>query len=167
MNNHNQYIDLIRSLPPLLKNDPEMFALAQVIAKQLQGTIHQINQDIIYARIDELGEQILDVLAYDMHIDWYDDTAPIKDKRETIRVHKHLGTKYAVETALGAIYPGTKVSEWFEYDGKPFRFRLHINTTGIHDNLERQKRALNTLNYCKNVRSHLDVIYCAATRCCV
>ena len=108
-------IDFTRSLPPALKNDPNMLALAQTIAEQLQATARQIKQNIIYARIDELDEQTLDILAYDLHVDWYDYSYPIEVKRRTIkdsvRVHRRLGTKYAVETALGAVFPGTKVQE--------------------------------------------------------
>ena len=37
------------------------------------------------------------------------------------------GTKWAVETALSAIYPDSVVQEWFEYNGEPYTFRLQIN----------------------------------------
>lgn len=88
-------IDFTRSLPPALKNDPNMLALAQTIAEQLQATARQIKQNIIYARIDELDEQTLDILAYDLHVDWYDYSYPIEVKRRTIkdsvRVHRRLG----------------------------------------------------------------------------
>lgn len=76
--------DFTRSLPPPLKNDPTMTALARVIAEQLQTTARQIRRNIIYARIDELDEQTLDVLAYDLHVDWYDYSYPIEVKRQTI-----------------------------------------------------------------------------------
>ena len=105
-----------------------MIALARTIAEQLQVTARQIEKNIIYARIDELDEQTLDVLAYDLHVDWYDYSYPIEVKRQTIKdsvkVHRKLGTKYAVETALGAVYPGTKVQEWFEYEGQPHHFHI-------------------------------------------
>ncbi len=100
---------IIHGPSPPLKNDPTMTALARVIAEQLQGTVRQIGKNIIYARIDELDEQTLDVLAYDLHVDWYDYSYPIEVKRRTIRdsvrVHRRLGTKYAVETALGRYSP--------------------------------------------------------------
>ena len=125
--------DYTRSLPPPLKNDPTMTALARFIAEQLQGTVRQIGKNIIYARIDELDEQTLDVLAYDLHVDWYDYSYPIEVKRQTIRdsvrVHRRLGTKYAVETALGAVFPGTRVQEWFEYGGEPYMFKVIIGAT--------------------------------------
>lgn len=103
-------VDFTRSLPPVLQNDETMLALARSIAEQLQATAQQIKKNVIYARIDELDEQILDILAYDLHVDWYDYSYPVEVKRQTIKdsinVHRKLGTKYAVETALGAVYPG-------------------------------------------------------------
>ena len=119
MNNEDFYsADFTNSLPPALKNDPDMMALAQTISAQLQTTAAEVRKNIIYARIDELDEATLDVLAYDLHVDWYDYSYPIEVKRRTIRdsiqVHRRLGTKYAVEKVLGAVYPGTKVEEWFE-----------------------------------------------------
>ena len=109
MNNEDFYsADFTNSLPPALKNDPDMMALAQTISAQLQTTAAEVRKNIIYARIDELDEATLDVLAYDLHVDWYDYSYPIEVKRRTIRdsiqVHRRLGTKYAVEKALGAVY---------------------------------------------------------------
>jgi len=129
--NVNEYdlysVDFTRSLPPTLKDDPEINALGRAIAGQLQITAQQIRRNIIYARIDELDEQTLDILAYDLHVDWYDHSYPIEVKRQTIKdsvkIHRRLGTKYAVETALGAVFPGTRVEEWFEYGGDPYTFR--------------------------------------------
>jgi len=45
MNDNDIYsVDFTRSLPPPLKNDPEMNALGRVIAEQLQITARQIRQ---------------------------------------------------------------------------------------------------------------------------
>lgn len=154
--------DYTRSLPPPLKNDPTMTALARVIAEQLQGTVRQIGKNIIYARIDELDEQTLDVLAYDLHVDWYDYSYPIEVKRKTIRdsvrVHRRLGTKYAVETALGAVFPGTRVQEWFEYGGEPYMFKVIIGATESGVSADRQAAVLERVRFYKNLRSHLEAI---------
>ena len=73
MNNEDFYsADFTNSLPPALKNDPDMMTLAQTISAQLQTTAAEVRKNIIYARIDELDEATLDVLAYDLHVDWYD-----------------------------------------------------------------------------------------------
>ena len=160
MNNEDFYsADFTNSLPPALKNDPDMMALAQTISAQLQATAAEIRKNIIYARIDELDEATLDVLAYDLHVDWYDYSYPIEVKRRTIRdsiqVHRRLGTKYAVEKALGAVYPGTKVEEWFEYGGDPYKFRVVIGATEAGITADRQAAVLDRIRFYKNLRSTL------------
>lgn len=163
MNNSDIYsVDFTRSLPPTLKDDPEINALGRAIAEQLQITARQIRQNIIYARIDELDEQTLDILAYDLHVDWYDHSYPIEVKRQTIKdsvkIHRRLGTKYAVETALGAVFPGTRVEEWFEYDGDPYTFRVIINATENGVTAEQQAAVLERVIFYKNLRSHLEAV---------
>lgn len=163
MNNSDIYsADFTRSLPPPLKDDPEINALGRVIAEQLQATAQQIRQNIIYARIDELDEQTLDILAYDLHVDWYDYSYPIAVKRQTIKdsvkIHRRLGTKYAVETALGAVFPGTRVEEWFEFGGDPYTFRVIINATENGVTAAQQAAVLERVKFYKNLRSHLGAV---------
>ena len=163
MNDSDIYsVDFTRSLPPPLKDDPEINALGRAIAEQLQNTARQIRQNIIYARIDELDEQTLDILAYDLHVDWYDYSYPVEVKRRTIKdsvkIHRRLGTKYAVETALGAVFPGTQVEEWFEYGGDPYRFRVIINATENGVTAAQQAAVLERVIFYKNLRSHLEAV---------
>ena len=163
VNNSDIYsVDFTRSLPTTLKDDPEINALGRAIAEQLQITARQIRQNIIYARIDELDEQTLDILAYDLHVDWYDHSYPIEVKRQTIKdsvkIHRRLGTKYAVETALGAVFPGTRVEEWFEYNGDPYTFRVIINATENGVTAAQQAAVLERVIFYKNLRSHLEAV---------
>ncbi|WP_298029364.1 phage tail protein I [uncultured Dysosmobacter sp.] len=162
MNDSDLYsADYLRSLPPSLKADPDIIALAKAVAEQLHVTAAEIEKNIIYPRIDELDEKTLDILAYDLHVDWYDVSYSIEAKRATIkssmRVHRRLGTKYAVEKALGAVFPGTRVEEWFEYGGKPYTFRVIIGAgTGV--TAEQQAAVLERVRFYKNLRSHLEAI---------
>jgi phage tail P2-like protein len=152
--------DLLRTLPQVLKNDKAFHAYATVMAKQLRSVIDDVDCTTIYARIDSLPEAVLDILAYDFKVDWWDYGYTVEQKRQTLKdsflVHKHLGTKFAVETAISAIYPETTVEEWFEYDGEPYTFRLVIDATDLSVDSERHKRVLELANYYKNLRSHLD-----------
>ena len=131
MNDDIFSMDLTRTLPPALRQDKTMRALSQVVAGELQESARLICNNIIYARIDELPEKLLDILAYDLHIDWYDHDYPVKVKRDliktNIKVHRKMGTVYAVETAIRAIYPESRIEEWFDYGGEPFHFRIILN----------------------------------------
>ena len=69
-----------------------------------------------------------------------------------------MGTKYAVEKALGAVYPGTKEEEWFEYGGDPYKFRVVIGATEAGITADRQAAVLDRVRFYKNLRSHLEAI---------
>ena len=152
--------DFLRTLPSVLKNDDRFRTLASVAAKQLRMIVDDIRLDTIYARIDTLPEELLDILAYDFKVDWWDYDYTVEQKRQTLKdsfmVHKHLGTKFAVETAISAIYPETTVQEWFEYGGDPYTFRLSIDATDVAVNTAKHLRVLELAEYYKNLRSHLD-----------
>ena len=158
MNNDVYNIDYTRLLPEPLKNDASILALGKTIANELQENIRLARFALIYPRIDELDERTLDILARDFHVDWYDDTYPIEAKRavikSSIRIHKRLGTKFAVVMAIGDIFPKSEVQEWFEYGGKPYHFRLSIYG-GSSNNL---KKLYPKIQYAKNLRSVMDDI---------
>ena len=40
-----------------------------------------------------------------------------------------MGTRAAVELAIRAVFSTATVSEWFEYGGKPYYFRLSVDDT--------------------------------------
>jgi phage tail P2-like protein len=120
--------DLTRSLPLPLRQDKTELAIAKAVAEQLQITAKLAEKAVIYARIDELDENILDTLAVDMHVDWYYPDAPIETKRklikESVKVHKKLGTPWAVEQVVAAYFNESEVTEWFDYGGEPGYFRI-------------------------------------------
>lgn len=163
MNNDAYNIDFTRLLPAPLKNDSTMLALGVSISDTLKENIRLARLDIIYPRIDELDEFTLDTLARDFHVDWYDDTYPIEAKRaiikSSVRVHKRLGTKYAIEKAIGDIFPNSEVEEWFEYDGTHHRFRIILDLTNAKAPLN-LPQIIKAAKFYKRLSAHLDeVVY--------
>ena len=161
MNNNVYEIDFTRALPSHLRSDENMLALGRAIATELQENIKLARVAIIYPRIDELDENTLDILANDLHIDWYDDSYPIEAKRSTIKnsvkVHKRLGTKYAVVTALGSIFPSSEVEEWFEYGGTHHRFRIILDLTNAKAPAN-VREILQATEFYKRLTAHLDEV---------
>ena len=148
------------SLPISLSGDPKMAALAEAMAEVLERRREEIGSVSIYPHVDRLEEALLDLLARDFKVDWWDPDYSLPEKRRTLqsswRVHKLLGTKAAVEAALRAVYPHTRVVEWFEYGARPYHFKLRINVTDDEMDSAKEKRVLARLEYYKNLRSHLD-----------
>ena len=152
--------NLLLIAPPALRHDKSIMALMEADAGALAARLAEIDQARVISNIDGLDEQLLDILAYDFKVDWWDPEYSIDEKRRTLkgswRVHKILGTKAAVETAIRAIYPLTTVEEWFEYGGEPYHFRLNIDITSDSGDRARQKRVLERVNFYKSLRSHSD-----------
>lgn len=152
--------NMLRGLPLPLSEDPNMRALAQAVAESFARIREQTDLASIYTRIDELPESLLDLLAVCFKIDWWDPEYSLEEKRQTFKdsmyVHRHLGTKAAVVRAIRAIYPHSVLEEWFDYDADPYHFRLTIDITDDSVDSERMRRVLSRLSYYKNLRSHND-----------
>ncbi|MBR3767518.1 MAG: phage tail protein I [Clostridia bacterium] len=153
-------VNLLKSFPSVLKNDKKMNALATVVANELENYKKEISLAELYSRIDELPEELLDRLAYDLKVDWWDPEYSIEEKRQILKdcryVQRKLGTKSAVEKAISAVYPGSKVSEWFEYGGEPYHFKLLIDATYEKVEPTKHQSVLSRVDIYKNLRSELD-----------
>lgn len=162
--------DFLTTFPPALRQDESMLALGRLIAEELHVTAGETKKNIIYANIEELSETWLDVLAYDLHVDWYDYDYPIEAKRaiirDSVRVHQKLGTKAAVEMALGGIHPQSEIEEWFDYDGEPFCFRIVLDTTKSRVAADYDE-IVRTVDIYKRLTAHLDGLYYQGSICVV
>lgn len=167
MNSHGLTKEnFVGTLPPALKKDASIVALAEATAEVLARRLEEIDRARIFPNIDRLDEPLLDILAHDLKVDWYDYNYPIAAKQAVIKssilVHKRLGTVYAVKSALGSVFPDSEVEEWFNYGGEPFRFQIVLNTSQSRAPAElfSIKR---TVDYYKRFSAHLDglVFQCA------
>lgn len=162
--------DFMMKFPPALKKDKSMLALGQIIAEELHITANETKKNIIYANIEELSETWLDVLAYDLHVDWYDYDYPIEAKRaiikDSVRVHQKLGTTGATERALGGLHPKSEIEEWYDYDGKPFHFRIVLDTTNSRVAADYDE-IVSTVDIYKRLTAHLDGLYYQCSMCII
>lgn len=164
MNNAHGFTveNILASFPPALDQDRKMHALAETICRELVEERGLADEARIYANIDELPEELLDILARDFKVDWWDANYTLEEKRATLkdswRVHRILGTPAAVLTAISDIYPDTQLFEWWTYGGQPYHFKLVIDATFQKVDPEKHARVLERVNYYKNLRSILDDI---------
>ena len=150
-------------LPDLLRADPRLAAAQAALEHQLRLLSEAARECIFLPRLDELPESVLDLLAEQYHVDFYEPTGmSIEIKRSFIRDallwHRLKGTPAAVETVLRRIFRHSDVKEWFEYGGEPFFFRVDIDLDSDdepadHDTLERMRKAVKES---KNARSWLE-----------
>ena len=153
-------IDLLSLQTTQMQQDPTVIALCSSLNPQFQHLGEEVKACLIYSRVDYLNDNILDELAWQMHVDWYDSTASIDIKRNIIKnslkVHQHRGTPYAVELVVQNYFGDGRVEEWFEYNGNPYMFKVVTSNASVTSELANQFTM--AVNSVKNLRSHLEQI---------
>jgi phage tail P2-like protein len=161
-------IDIV---PSSIREDPQVQAACEAIDAELQ----QIYTEFLPESAASTGQPsicfwpfvmqqvppLLDVLAWEMHVDvWagWEGTLDLETKRrlieESIHWHQHKGTRYAVDQMLATVFKQGVVTEWYEYGGRPYYFRI-ITEDEIVDP-DQLLAVIDGIYAVKNVRSWLD-----------
>lgn len=155
-------VSLLDILPPNLLEDAQIYAAAKSLDNELQRVTIACREVLHLPRLDELPEAVLDLLAWQWHVDFYEPLGlDIATKRrlvqESIAWHRTKGTPAAVEKMIKATWGSASIEEWFEYGGLPGYFRVDIATeeTIREEDIPIVAKAIETN---KNVRSLLDTV---------
>jgi len=149
-------------LPYSLKHDPIVVAMHEAAVIQL----HEAYEDALaiydLVQIDKLPESLLDLISYEKHVDFYDHELSTEQKRELIKTsvswHRKKGTRWAVEKIVSIVFPETRISEWFEYGGNPYFFKLSAFVEDKGLNEATIQRLLKLVFETKNLRSWLEYL---------
>lgn len=149
-------------LPDALMADEQVYATAKALDKELQLLAEDCKQVMHLSRIDELPESVVDLLAWQWHVDFYEAGMDLPTKRrmvkQSIAWHRRKGTPSAVEEVATAVFGRAKVSEWFDYSGEPYHFRIDLlEAPGLTD--EKINEIVRLVEMVKNTRSVLDGIH--------
>lgn len=152
-------LDMKRLLPGWMEKDETDAALAKAMTELFLPVGQTVDTLRIWDQVDNLDNDMLDELAWEMDIDWWDSTWDLESKRNTIKTAKQTqhtrGTRYAVQQLIDSAFGGGEIEEWFEYGGTPNTFKVTVGKSlddeGIKDFLARLKKI-------KNVKSTLDGI---------
>lgn len=149
-------------IPSSIKNDSEIIAISRALDKQMQEVTNLIIETVIIPRIDELNEDMIDILAWQFHVDFYEPLGLSLDKKRqlvknSIKCHQRKGTKSVLEEIINLLFfDKFKIYEWFEYNGEPYFFKIestnHIINQSFFEELIRAIYAV------KNTRSWLELI---------
>lgn len=182
-------------LPHSLSNDPAMRAAASALDSVLDATTRAIPDLLLYARLardtgfvdpvamlpplsrlaalsgglTSLPEPVLDLLAWQLHVEGYEAAVDVAAKRQLIAgsllLHRRRGTPWAVRTALETtLRLPAGIRQWWEYDGKPYFFRVRLDVSEAGMNADGLSDAVRIIVDYKNVRSWLDCLETVTTR---
>ncbi|HFY2924568.1 TPA: phage tail protein I [Salmonella enterica subsp. enterica serovar Typhimurium] len=149
-------------LPPPLASDERFSILANIAAERFAQI--DLTALLVYL-VDIVDASALPSLAEQFHVQGLEGwlfAANEPEKRELIKqaieLHKYKGTPWAVRRVLEILsLPGT-ISEWFEYGGKAYFFKVEIKliNQGMDENLF--NNLVDLIHEYKNVRSKLEAL---------
>ena len=153
-------IEFLRLLPQFMREDTAVQGLAAGLDAIVPDLAESISKLTTWDHIDELSEAELDELAWELNIPWYSTSSSISIKRDVVknsdRVYRRLGTKWAVENVIKTYFGDGYISEWYEYDGEPGHFQVNSSNPSINN--ERLAEFLNLLEKVKRASAKLDSI---------
>ncbi|MGL5511814.1 MAG: phage tail protein I [Sporomusa sp.] len=153
-----QDISMAKQLTPSLSHDPRMVSVMEAVDKELKEIAAKQYMLHLIANIDILPEAIIKLLAWQWHVDFWDDTLTLDQKRKLVKNsiawHRRKGTPAAVEEVVTTALETAVVKENWEYGGNPYCFRIEMNG-GIADTSVINK-LVSAIYSVKNTRSHLD-----------
>ena len=120
--------------PSSITQDAQVSSLITALDPELQQVSQATIEPLIFARIDELPENVLDILALQLHVDFYDIALTPSMKREAVKNsilwHMHKGTQWAIMEALRQIDISAEFVPWWQDNSQPYTFKLKVKVIG-------------------------------------
>ena len=156
-------ISLAQIAPPSIKYDKNVSAIIEALDPELKLIVNETQQLFILSRIDELDSGVLDLLAWQFHVDFYHLAEELPAKREQIKSsilwHMKKGTVWAILKALDMLGVNPKFINWHEFNGEPYTFKIDAEIKhDYHKYSNKDKIGENILNAiieAKATRSYL------------
>lgn len=153
-------VELDRLLPLFMREDQNFKAICYALESEIKLLHEQTNLIRLYKNIDTLPEEVLDELAWQFNSIEYSTSYDIEIKRTLIKnclsTHHRRGTVASVEEIATKIFGNATVSEWFEYGGKPYHFKVTTSNIEITDKMIIEFNRV--IKKTQNIRSHLEEV---------
>lgn len=153
-------LDFKQLLPSFMGTDVTDMVLAETVNYVIKQIYPQILKLRIWNQLEQMDEGELDNLADYLSISWYWHKATIKQKRMIIKdarkVHRHIGTVWALQYVLNIYFGEAKIIEWPDYGGAYGHFKIETyNQDAINKKAE---EFLKIVNIVKRTSATLDEI---------
>ncbi|WP_455797530.1 phage tail protein I [Clostridium butyricum] len=156
-------IDLLSLQTSYMQKDNFVQALCKALNPVFQKLSDSTRLVFIYGRIDELEEEAIDSLAWQFHVDFYDYSLSLDQKRELVKkailLHITKGTASSVEEVVASsLFENSYIKEWFEYGGNPYFFIMNIDISDRGASKFELNKLDNIIESYKNKRSWLEKV---------
>ena len=143
-------------LPSSIAEDQNVQELGATGDSYLHEIFEKVQCILLLPNLDTLPEDVVDSLAWQYHVDFYELDMPIATKRGMVReaIYWHLikGTPAAVEKVVANVFQSATVQENWEYGGDPYYFRVADVSEPLTD-ADTITRLVTAINSAKNTKA--------------
>ena len=154
-------LEFLLLLPAFMREDEAAIGLSKAMDELLGKPSERIPTIRTWDQIQNLNSKECDEMAWELDVDWYDDTIGLDEKRATIeaalQIKRKRGTKWAVEQLIIAYFGDGYVAEWYEIGESPYTFI--VLTTNESITPEGYAKFVEAAKKAKNVRSHIAGVF--------
>lgn len=124
----------LKLMPQAFRRDEKIQAMSYALRETARMLLKNIDPVTVYAGVDILPEQIVDLLALEFRAQYYNTALPVEEKRKAVKKallwHCRAGTVSAVRELTDLVWrsDSAQVQEWFEYGAAPYLFRIMLGT---------------------------------------
>lgn len=151
--------ELISVLPLVLSSDPDNAAISYAYKMAMEKIIRLSIQTSLYADIDHMDEDILDLMALEFRTQYYDEGLPIEIKRQLVKKslgwYQRAGTPNAVKELINIVFGEGDIVEWFDFADPPYTPGTFEIQTESRVTEELILYFTNLIYRVKNARSHI------------
>lgn len=151
--------EMLKLLPNWMRTDEANIALSSAMDELFKVPGERVKTPRVWDQLENLTDEELDETAWELGIDWWVSAWERDQKIRTIKmagaIMEKRGTKWAVEQLTIAAFGIGEVTEWFEYGGDPYYFKILTNATLTPGGIQ---QILNMIGKVKNARSHIEAI---------
>lgn len=154
-------VSLAEVLPANLAVDPFVAALVGAFDEEFHLLVADTAKILLYAGLATQADAVLDELAWQFAVDFYEQDLSLTAKRamiaEAIYWHSIKGTPAAIERVVSIVFGEGTVEEWFDYGGDPFYFKVTA-TGGAFPTSEKYDALVRMINIVKRASAILENI---------
>ena len=151
--------EIISVLPPILSSDPDIIAISYAYKMAMEKIIKLSIQTLLYADIDHMDNEVLDLMALEFRTQYYDEGLPIDIKRQLVKNalgwYQRAGTPSAVKELIQTIFGEGDIVEWFDFADHPYTPGTFEIQTESRVTEELILYFTNLIHRVKNARSHI------------
>lgn len=148
------YDNILKQLAPKIIKNHTILEVSEILIKK--HIIDNIKFLVFLDRINEMEEWELDYIAKELHVDYYDYTMSLENKKkacqESLIIHSSKGTVGGIKKVLNIFFENSSLEEWYQYKEEAGYFRVKIDGV-VPENLNQIKERIENV---KKKSQHLE-----------